>query len=204
MACGPGLYKSTREKKLEAVDSYSKILESILPSEHAYQAGHLWHNNLHNENIFVNPDNLTQITGIIDWQSVHIAPLFDQRLDPSFLDYSGPEIGDNLARPKLAPDFDSLSKDQQSAALRLWLDHSLIVAWRRLVKKKNPNQNGAIMFGETTARNILTLAKRLFTIGVAHFNALLLNLRDEWDSMPLIQEKRVPFRSTLQTLVWQN
>jgi len=193
MACGPGLYKPTREKKLAAVNSYRNILKFLLPPEPAYQNGHLSHNDLHNENIFVNPDHPTQITGIIDWQSVQIAPLFDQRLDASFLDYSGLEIGDDLARPKLTPDFDSLSKDQQSAALRLWQDHSLMVAWRRLVKKENPAQYGAIMLGETTAGNLLSLAKRLYTIGEAHFTALLLDLRDEWDSMPLVRSKRASF-----------
>ncbi|PGH01258.1 hypothetical protein AJ80_09042 [Polytolypa hystricis UAMH7299] len=97
MIYGPEpLYLPTVEKKLEALQCYSQILDTLLPSDPSLTAGHLWHNDLHHENIFVDPDSL-QILGIIDWQSIQIAPLTDHCLDASFLDYQGSDVGDNLS-----------------------------------------------------------------------------------------------------------
>lgn len=101
MICGPKLYVLTKDKKLSALQASQALLPFILPQQPEHQFGYLWHNDLHDENIFVDPQNPTTITGIIDWQSTQIVPLYDHILEPSFLDYSGPELDNALTRPEL-------------------------------------------------------------------------------------------------------
>jgi hypothetical protein len=56
------------------------------------------------QNFFVNPENPTQILGIIDWQSVSASPLFMQVTRSAFLDFDGPipkELGKVSPPPEL-------------------------------------------------------------------------------------------------------
>ncbi len=107
MLTGPGmLYQPSPDKKLWALDAYLQLVEYILPSNEsnpetqAMLPGRLWHDDLHDENIFVDPANPTQITAIIDWQSTQVVPLFHHHMDPAFLGYHGPDVGfDNLEKP---------------------------------------------------------------------------------------------------------
>ena len=64
---GPGTYQPTRQKKLKALQWYLEVCKYILPTDESIQSPCLWHGDLHNENIFVNPDNPTEVVGIIDW-----------------------------------------------------------------------------------------------------------------------------------------
>ncbi|EGE00058.1 hypothetical protein TESG_07381 [Trichophyton tonsurans CBS 112818] len=180
MLHGPGAYQPMARKKLAAVKLYSQMLEHILPSEAGLASGHLWHNDLHSENIFVNPDRPTEITGIIDWQSIQIAPLIDHYLDPSFLGYEGPDVGEDPQPLALREDIDSLEPDERRAAIKQFYDTSVMVAWRMLVKRKNPDQHAAIRFRKSKAGHMLGLSQNLFAFGEAHFRALVLDLRDEW------------------------
>lgn len=180
MLYGPGAYHPTSEKKLAAVELYSQLLRHILPSEAGLNSGHLWHDDLHSENIFVNPDKPTEITGIIDWQSAQITPLIDHCLDPSFLGYEGPDVGEDPQPPTLREDIDSLERDERIAAIKRFYDTSVMVAWRMLVKGKNPNQHAAIRFRKSKAGHMLGLSQNLYVFGDAHFRALVLDLRDEW------------------------
>ncbi|KAI1919585.1 hypothetical protein LOZ65_004348 [Ophidiomyces ophidiicola] len=180
---GPApLYQPLPERKLAAIESYMKTLETFLPRDPVLLKSHLWHNDFHDENIFVNPENPTEITGIIDWQSAHIAPLFDHVLDPLFLDYQGPDIGDNLDKPQLPDNFKSMQGEEKIAARNLFLDKGLTVAWRRLVKKKNPNQYSGIMFRNSAIGVLLEVSRRIFEVGEANFRALLLDIRNDWQN----------------------
>ncbi|KAI1970132.1 hypothetical protein LOZ55_006628 [Ophidiomyces ophidiicola] len=118
--------------------------------------------------------------GIIDWQSVQITPLTDHCLDPSFLDYEGPDVGDNLERPEVPADMKFLQGEERTAALKYFTDKVLMIAWRILARDKNPAQHRAIRFQQSACGNILHLSRRIFEVGEAHFCALLLDLRDEW------------------------
>lgn len=78
------------------------IVDHLLPDDKSIETSHLWHNDLHAENIFVNPENPSEIYGIIDWQTTELAPLYDHTIEPYFLDYQGPRMaGDLLQRPDL-------------------------------------------------------------------------------------------------------
>ncbi|PGH11077.1 hypothetical protein AJ79_05119 [Helicocarpus griseus UAMH5409] len=168
--------------KLAALDLYSQLLPMLLPSESEPElnTGHLWHNDLQYENIYMNPDKPNEILGIIDWQAVEIMPLYDQALDPAFLGYEGPDIGEDLSRPKL--DVTSLDEVQKQVAYKNFDEKALIVGWRMAVKAKSPDHYKAIQFSNSTAGHLLSLSKNISILGEAHFRALLLDPRDEWGS----------------------
>ena len=180
MVYGPHpLYHPTVEKKLEALQYYSKIQESLVPKDTALASGHLWHNDLHHENLFVDSDNL-RILGIIDWQSTQITPLTDYCLDPSFLDYDGPDVGDDLGQPKLPDEIKTLEGEGKAVALNRFMDKAVMIAWRSLVRDKNPAQYSAMKFQQSTRGHLLQVSRRIFDMGEAHFRALILDLPDEW------------------------
>ncbi|EEQ34651.1 hypothetical protein McanCB56680_003121 [Microsporum canis] len=180
MLYGPGLYKPTLEKRLDAVKSYLKLASFLLPSDPLLTSGHLWHDDLHSENIFVSQKKPTEVVGIIDWQSTQISPLFDHCMDPAFLEYDGDPIGDSLKRPELPENIKFLPEDEKKEIINQYLDRSVMVAWRMLVKGKNPSQYTATMFENTTKGYLLFLSRRLYELGEPQFHALSLELRNEW------------------------
>lgn len=181
MICGPPpFYEPTASKKIAALESYLKLLKHILPTDPSLLTGHLWHDDLHHENIFVSPEDPTRIVGIIDWQSVQIAPLFDHWLDPSFIGYDSPDVGENPERPKMPDIIDSLEGAEKTAAIKSHIDESMMVAWRLLVRTKNPAQHRSIRFQYSISGHLLHVARRVYEIGEAHLAALVLDLKDEW------------------------
>ena len=132
--CGPNLYRPDAEKKLPALAWYRRIIEAIIPKNTALTTPCLWHNDLHDDNIFVDPQNPEKITGIIDWQSCHVPPLFNQNPDPAFLDWNGlePETLELAPRPKLS----GLPTEERSSALHEYTTQNMLIGWRKLMHAK--------------------------------------------------------------------
>ncbi|KAK2808766.1 hypothetical protein FQN50_004438 [Emmonsiellopsis sp. PD_5] len=187
---GPnGLYQPTLAKKLSAVDYYLHTVKDLMPKDadaKLVSGGHLWHNDLHCENILVNPEKPTEILGIIDWQSVQISPLFQNQIDPSFLDYDGPELKDDDLTPPELEDTSSLDAAGQALAIRTFYKKSVMVAWRMLVQEKDPAQYAAIRFRRSLRGHLLNLGKSTFTLGEPHSRALFLDLKTEEPAFPLV------------------
>ncbi|EGE00955.1 protein kinase subdomain-containing protein [Trichophyton equinum CBS 127.97] len=192
MLYGPGLYRPTQEKRIDAVQSYLRLVSVLLPSDQSLTSSHIWHDDLHSENIFVCPKNPTKIIGIIDWQSTQISPLFDHCMDPAFLDYDGSMIGDSLKRPELPENIKHLSKSEKNETIKEYLNKSVMVAWRMLVKNKNPSQYAAMMFENTTKGYLLLLSRRLHELGEPQFRALSLDLQKEWLESNVNVEQKFP------------
>ncbi|RJE25283.1 Phosphotransferase enzyme family protein [Aspergillus sclerotialis] len=104
--CGPNLYRPSTEKKLTALAWYQQIVNSLIPTDAAITKPCLWHNDLHDKNIFVDPHNPEKITGIIDCHNP----------DPALLDWDGlePETLDLAPRPKLS----GLFAEERATAMR--------------------------------------------------------------------------------------
>lgn len=92
MLCGPSLYRPTKDRKLVACEAAMKVLPHVLPKEPWASTPRIWHDYLHEENIFVDAKDPTTIVTIIDWQSTSVAPLFDHTIIPGFLDSEGPML----------------------------------------------------------------------------------------------------------------
>lgn len=176
--CGPKLYRPDKEKKLTALAWYRQIIDALIPKDAAITNPRLWHNDLHDDNIFVDPHNPEKITGIIDWQSCHISPLFNHNPDPAFLDWDGlePETLDLAPRPNLS----GLSLQERSAAVREYAVQNVFIGWRKLMNAKNPDLYRVVEFRKTAAYGLIFLAHRMFEYGEAHFQSLLVDLKDTW------------------------
>lgn len=176
--CGPKLYRPDTEKKLTALSCYQQIIDALIPKDNAIKRPCLWHNDLHDDNIFVDPHNPGKITGIIDWQSCHISPLFNHNPDPAFLAWDGlePETLDLAPRPKLS----GLSPEERSAAMREYTYHNVFIGWRKLMHAKNPDLYRVVEFRKTATYGLIFLAHRMFEYGDAHFQSLLVDLKDTW------------------------
>lgn len=186
MLCAPSLYLPTREKKVAALESSARLLRYLIPADPWICAPHIWHNDLHDENIFVDPANPTKITGIIDWQSTQAAPLFENTIDPGILDYDGPSI-ESLEPPILPENFSTLSGAAKAAELQLYYSKALLVAYRRLIQKHAPLKR-ASDFQASPAFDVLKLSRRVFEIGEAHLQAIISQLEPEWSDLIAVQQ----------------
>lgn len=191
----PGTYAPSRENKLAAVTGYLDIAEHLLPVDEDIQASHIWHDDLHVENVFVNPDDPSEILGFIDWQASELAPLYSHVLEPYILDYDGPPLEELLHRPSLEevqklfgePNISSTKK-----AERLFAQMSLVALYRRLVQKTNPRLFKALQFRETESFDLLLFARNLSIDGEATYLALLEELRGHWSDLPGVQAAGCP------------
>ncbi|KAL4965976.1 phosphotransferase enzyme family protein [Aspergillus stella-maris] len=190
MFCGPKLYQPNIAQKLFALEYYNQILNYLIPPNTAITKPRFWHNDLHGDNVFVNPKNPQVITNIIDWQSCHISPLFSHNPDPGFPDWDGvePETLDLVPQPKLQ----GLSPEERSAAFRKYSVHNLFIGWRKLMRSKNPALYQAVKFRKTAAYGLIFLANHIFEYGEAHLESLLVDLKHTWKELPGVP-RDVPF-----------
>jgi hypothetical protein len=89
---GSGAYSPTRAKKIAAIEDYIELVKCLLPTDESIKRSYLWHSDLHAENIYVDPNDPVHITGVINWQSTDILPLFDHSLQLPVLEYDGPPL----------------------------------------------------------------------------------------------------------------
>lgn len=177
--CGPGTYERSRTKKLQALTNYLKVLDQIGPVDSDMTRPTLWHDDLHAQNIFVDPKDPTTITGIIDWQSTEIAPLFVQARQPAFLDYREPQTA-GVERPELPNDVRQLPADQQQEVRALYVLQSLSAGYRKWLQVHFPEALSALEFQETSSADLLLLAKTLLVDGEAMYMGRLLEMsKDE-------------------------
>ncbi|EFR05490.1 hypothetical protein MGYG_08505 [Nannizzia gypsea CBS 118893] len=171
MVCGPGFYQPDRSKKLSAAEWYLLIFDALLPIEsESITTPCLWHDDLHDENIFVDPNNPSKVTGIIDWQSVNLLPLIYHNPDPSLLAMTA-------QNRKI---WTALNLEEKVEAVRQFHEKALFIASRKVMLKKVPKAYDAIEYQQTECFDLLVLARRLFEFGEAHFHALVVELREAW------------------------
>ncbi|BCS20831.1 uncharacterized protein APUU_21263A [Aspergillus puulaauensis] len=182
--CGPKLYQPSSEKKITALAWYRQVVGALIPTDTAITRPCLWHNDLHDDNIFVDLKHPKNITGIIDWQSCHISPLFNHNPDPAFLDWDSlePETLDLAPRPTLT----GLSPQARSAAVHEYTMQNVFIRWRKLMHAKNPDLYRVAEFRRTAAYGLIFLARRMFEYGEAHFQSLLVDLEHTWTDLPAI------------------
>lgn len=183
--CGPGTYIPSREKKVAAVNDYLAILHYLLPTDPSISSPYLWHSDLHADSIFVREDDPTEITGIIDWQSAEILPLFDHARQPYFLDYDGPKVT-SLGPPEFpqSDEFDRLSPAEKSKAQALYFKMSLSALYRTLTHGTNEILYKAMEFRETTGFRMMVLAQNLLVDGEALYRSRIVDLQTNWGDLP--------------------
>jgi len=185
--CGPGTYQPTKQKKLKALECYLKLYKHILPDPSVATA-HLWHSDLHQANIFVNPSKPTEIVGIIDWQSTEIAPLFYHARQPQIIE--APDVF-GLDQPHLPSDVEDLDTEAKKAAHDRFFKESLLVAYNTLVHRKNPRLYSVFNFQQSPEYNMLTFPRNIIVDGEASY--LLESMKYEATWKTNSRYKELPF-----------
>ncbi|KAH2815168.1 hypothetical protein KXV23_002917 [Aspergillus fumigatus] len=93
------------------LDSYPALVKSGRPI--------LWHTDLHMGNIYVAPDESSQIVSLIDFQSLSVLLAFLQAQWPIFLK-PPPNYPKGFVQPRLPDDFDELDEESKSLAQQEW------------------------------------------------------------------------------------
>ncbi|OAL72412.1 hypothetical protein A7D00_3411 [Trichophyton violaceum] len=193
---GPQTYRPSKEKKIRALQAYMEVVDRLLPDDKSIKGSHLWHNDLHAENIFVNPDNPSEICGIIDWQTTELAPLYDHTIEPYFLEYQGPRMtGDLLQQPdikeiqKLFEDDKELAaSEKKRKAESLFWRMALVSLWRNTIHMAIEPLFRALEFRETVRFTLLIFARNLYLDGEAAYLAILADqYRKGWEDVPGIR-----------------
>lgn len=180
---GPGTYVTSKEKKLKALESYLTIAQYLLPIDRSIASSCLWHPDLHQENIFVNPENPREIVAIIDWQSTEVAPLFNQFRQPYFLDYEGPPT-QGLERPELPDNYKRLDDPSRKKAMSLYLSQMLSTMYRMLLRNEVPLLYRTWEYQQTASFELLLIAQRLLIDGEAQYLASIVELENAWFDFP--------------------
>ncbi|KAF1986345.1 hypothetical protein K402DRAFT_412733 [Aulographum hederae CBS 113979] len=153
-------------------DHFLKILPYVHPGNDAYMASILWHSDLHSENIFVDENNSTQITGIIDWQGTCLNPTYLQVRHPSFIEYEGP-ILPAFQVPKLPPDLEELELNAKQAARDLYNAQLLWGLYEISVNRGAPDLLRAIRYLDTLPCQLLGLIGATFDDSEPYVQMLL-------------------------------
>nr|POF20617.1 altered inheritance of mitochondria protein 9, mitochondrial [Quercus suber] len=181
---GPGQYQQSSNTKLQTLKNYMNVAQYLKPVDPILSAPVLWHTDLHWDNIFVDENDPTEVTAIIDWQAVHIAPLFTQARHPTFLEFDGgiPDTFDADAI-NLPDNYEKLSKEEQKAAKML---HGAQILWKlyevELMCQCN-DVSRAIRFGEGLLGRLPSLAGNIFSDGELLVQDLLMTVQKEWSQV---------------------
>jgi len=176
---GPGQYIPTTGSKIQVLNAYSKAAPLLTPRDTAFTKPALWHPDLHADNIFVDPNDPTEIVSIIDWQAVNVSPLFLQARHPSLVEFEGP-ITQGFEPIKLPDDFKTMSPEKQLEVKKLRAAQSLYKLYEISLLKNCQQIFGALQFRESLAGQIFGLAGSVFSDGEPILMGMLIRMHDKW------------------------
>ncbi|KAL5395434.1 hypothetical protein PMIN03_013022 [Paraphaeosphaeria minitans] len=181
---GPRGFHPSKASKMAVIQDYNRILPLIVPKDDTYIASILWHNDLHSDNIFVNENNPTEITGIIDWQGVHLSPAFLHVHYPSLIEYDG-AILDGFEKPKLPSNFAELDPVAKENARNLHTAQSIWGLYQIFIHRQAPGLLRILRYRDTLPCQIMTLIGSIFDDGEAYMQSLLSQLAEPaiWETV---------------------
>ncbi|KAE8409120.1 hypothetical protein BDV37DRAFT_278097 [Aspergillus pseudonomiae] len=168
---------SETNQKILAVERYLKLLKFLFPEE-SMQTSHIWQDDLHAEDIFVNPIDPT---------------LHDHTVEPYILDYDGPPLDGLFDRAKLvdirALFYDKLESIANYKTISLFTNISLVSLYGHLIHKRIPQLFKALEFRENMCFELLLFARYLLLNGEATYLALLADQqRQSWRDIPRLKD----------------
>lgn len=190
---GPGGYSPTHEAKLSVLQDFLEINRYIILQAKDLSAGVIWHNDLHADNIFVDVNNPSQITSIIDWQAVPIYPMFLAAHHPSLVDYDGPKL-DGFVQPRLPENFDALDPEARRTAKDLFTAQSFWLSYEIEVQKAMPELLHAFRHKDTLPGQILGMIGSIYDDGEPYVQRLLADICEEsaWKQVVGMDESGYP------------
>ncbi|KAI9039219.1 phosphotransferase family protein [Aspergillus affinis] len=174
-----GDYRPTKEAKLSALNDFLQIFKNILPISDLLKVGTLWHGDLHGQNIFVDHDDPTKITSIIDWQTVSIYPKFFAVCHPSLIEFDGPKP-EQFVMPTLPEGFEDFDVKQKKVAKELYLAQILWLSYELQVSKDSSGFSRVFEYQDSLQAELLRLIGAVFDGGEPYIQRLLaIASRDE-------------------------
>ncbi|KAF1840696.1 uncharacterized protein K460DRAFT_294934 [Cucurbitaria berberidis CBS 394.84] len=138
----------------------------------------LWHTDLHMGNIYVSDEEPTQITSLIDWQSIVVSPLFYQVRFPEFIsigeDY---ELGYEI--PTLPENIDEMDDDDQAIVRFRHKQTMMGKAYEAASGFKNKNVFKAIRL-PPLFRQLFLRCGEAWEEGVVPLRVCLIAIADVW------------------------
>ena len=123
-----------KKRDIRAAESFLDTLGQLMPEDPDLLNPFHWHSDLYDGNTLANPNDPTEVTAIMDWQSIEIAPMLVQAAKPAFIAHRNPQaIG--LDRPQFPSGSGSLPKYKQRRVQGLWLKQSLVVLYDILISQ---------------------------------------------------------------------
>lgn len=172
---GPAGYHPSTSAKEAVIKDYNRVLSHLIPKDDSHIASILWHNDLHSDSIFVDEEHPTQITGIIDWQGVHLSPAFLNVHYPSLIEYDGP-ILEGLKLPQLPSNFAELDSAAKEKAQSLHTSQSIWGLYQICLQKQAPDLLRVLRYRDTLPCQIMTLIGSIFDDGEPYVQSLLMQL----------------------------
>jgi hypothetical protein len=171
---------------------YLNVVKYLLPADQKISSAHLWHDDLHVANIFVDPTEPTKVVGLIDWQSTEISPLYFHARQPHIIDYVGPPIN-GLERPQPQKDLDELKPSERERANTLYLQQSLCSLYNTLTHRQNARLDAALQFQHTQKYLLLVLVRNLLVDGEASYLSQIAELGSIWNEYSGEEGSTYPF-----------
>jgi hypothetical protein len=168
------------------------INNHLLPADETITSAHLWHDDLHLGNIFVDPSEPTKVVGLIDWQSTELSPLYFHARQPHFIDYEGSPIN-GLERPQPRKDLDRFEPSARREAEALYLHQSLCSLYLTLIHHQNPRLYTALQFQNTQEYLLLLLARNILIDGEVTYLSQLAELESTWSDFSADKMSPCPF-----------
>ncbi|KAL8868093.1 MAG: hypothetical protein Q9174_005223, partial [Haloplaca sp. 1 TL-2023] len=190
---GPGWYQPTVARKISVLKDYIKVARHLCPQEPTSTAAIIWHEDLHSGNIFVDPDNPTKITSIIDWQCTHVAPLFRHARTPKILAFGGTKVPLGLSilksaiTPQVPDNFGELSADQQREVKQENNKlKQLRIAYKSYEMLSGAHETGvydALLYQQTLEGQLIESAGSTINHTEPITSKLLLHFMDDWEEV---------------------
>ncbi|GAB1217885.1 hypothetical protein ATERTT37_007128 [Aspergillus terreus] len=175
---GPRQYQPRADHKRKTLQHYMKALPFLLPKDEEVSKPVLWHPDLHADNIFVNPNNPTEIVSVLDWQAVNLSPLFLQARHPRLIEFDGP-IPEGLQSIELPDNFEQLSPEEQLEAKKLRAAQSLYKLYEIQLIRQCPEIYRALQFRDSLPVQIMGLSGSIFSDGEPVVEGMLMRLEEQ-------------------------
>ncbi|KAL5334688.1 kinase-like domain-containing protein [Aspergillus crustosus] len=169
-----------RKRLLEMAMSLMGMLDSH-PTLAQFARPTLWHTDLHMGNIFVAPDNNSQITELIDVQSLSVLPLFLQARWPVFLQPPR-EYTKGLVQAVLPEDFDSLDEEDKTTALQEWTQAKMAKAYEVSTFLENRPAHSAMNVPHVF-RELFIRIGEISDVGNVPLRECLIKISRDWSNL---------------------
>lgn len=186
---GPGGYHPTKDAKLSALHDTFKLLPHIMPPIDSIRRPILFHTDLHHDNIFVDENDPTQITDVIDWQGTSVSPMFLTARHASVIEHDW-EKSDKLTEPPPLPEnISELPPAEQEAEKSRYLAQMLWVLYELETNLRAPSLLLAYRWASTIQCQIFRILGVIFNDGEAHLQNLLAQITKDHNWIRVVGEQ---------------